>query len=89
MFKFIVYTALLVSLVTSSLANELFKTSGTADHFCCDVETTTETTETRTKTVSYIETYTTQVISNYTYCPPVDHGGIIDHIISNLQSKFD
>jgi hypothetical protein len=55
-------------------------------HFCCSVNTTTETIVTRTRVVSQATILTHQYISNYTYCPPVDHVGIIDHIVSGIQA---
>ena len=59
--------------------------TGIADHYCCSVPNKVETIETRTRIVTQINIVTSQVISNYTYCPPLDD--LIDHIISNLGSN--
>ncbi len=72
----------LLSLISVTLTNSLLKNS----HYCCEVDTHKETFETRTRTVSKAEIYTSSQIHNYTYCPPTDHIGIIEHIASQLAS---
>lgn len=81
----------LIILVCVSIAAAATKNSvstGIADHYCCSVPSKIETIETRTRVVTQMNIVTSQVISNYTYCPPIDHIGIIGSIISNLGSKY-
>jgi len=82
MLKYIL-AVFLLCLTSVALANVVLKNS----HYCCEVDTHTTTIETRTRVVSQVQIITSSHQHNYTYCPPTDHAGIIDHIASQLQSN--
>lgn len=81
------FKQILAFLLVATVCNVGSNAGEIASHFCCAVDTHKETIETRTKVVSQVTIVTSQYVSNYTYCPPIDHNGIIDHIVSNLTAS--